>query len=310
MQELKSLRASNSLSCKQLEHASVRAVRTRNISNPKSLGCLSAGARVSVTQEPHGLSPAGSSIQQGAWPLPLRIKYMGHALHCVEGLSPDSRSEMRVSLALLGSPALRAHRLWLQVRQQHKAVESPLYLKKERHQSVRALGAQPRDPQEMPVPLPIQKSHISPRRAAQEGHLLKPSVKEGAFHPHCVHRSCTHKHWAVPSTTQNCWQWDAAGPDPNNLVHLSRTPFQAPSPPNTRHKSPGRGFGLGGCDSSPHGTDPPLPLFVPPAIFTQHQERQQEQNQPSQPSEGIECLSITLSEGSLAVLGFSHPGQQ
>lgn len=131
-----------------------------------------------------------------------------------------------------------------------------------------------------------------PEGHSRKGICTNPSVKQGALCPDCVHRGCTHKHWAVPSTTQSSWQWGATGPDPNNSwFTLPELPSKIPGiSPNIRHKPPRRGFGLGGCDSSPHGVDPPLALFAPHPYSYSAKRVSRNRTNPASPQRGPQAL--------------------
>lgn len=108
------------------------------------------------------------------------------------------------------------------------------------------LGAHPRDPQEMSVPLPIQKSHISPRRAAQEGHLSQTPLLSRV---HFTHTVCT---GTVPTNTglspalhRTAGNGVQLGQTPTALGSPSLNSLPSSQPLNVRHRPRGWGFGLG-----------------------------------------------------------------
>lgn len=112
-----------------------------------------------------------------------------------------------------------------------------------------------------------------------------PLLSRVHFHPHCVHRDCTHKHRAVPSTTQNCWQRGAAGPDPNSSwFTFPELPSQLPAPKREAQTS---WVGLWSGEPS----EPLLALFAPTHIHT-------------------EAAGADPTQPVMVMLGFSHPGQQ
>lgn len=165
----------------------------------------------------------------------------------------------------------------VQVRQQHEVVVPPLYL--EKGETPGSQNSWEHTPETLRRCLSRRVTSF-PEGQPRKGICSDPSAKQGAFHPRCVCRNCTHKHWTAPALHRTAGNGVQLGQTPSALGSPFLNSLPSSQPPNTRYKPPGRGFGLGGCESSPHGT------VCPPPIFIQCQERQQEQNQPVSPQRG------------------------
>lgn len=148
------------------------------------------------------------------------------------------------------------------------------------------LGAHPRDPQEMSVPLPIQKSHMFPRRAAQEGHLAQTPLLSRV---HFTHTVCT---GTVPTNTglspalhRTAGNGVQLGQTPTALGSPSLNSLPSSQPPKREAQTSWVGLWSGGP------SEPLLALFVPTRIHT-------------------EAAGADPTQPVMVMLGFSHPGQQ